>query len=452
MSAKREEGGIQPGIKFWKFTLRIPGIHVKLNWSMAIQGGLIHVGFAAAATALVMKFFNMPFEVAWSMTLMYLFWLAVGAIFCGEPVFPGWITPALPLTMVFLKGYAPGTEAVHAMTALSINVALIFLLLGVTGLGKKVYQLIPVEFRGAIIMGAAIAAFKGEFTRWESMPITLMVVYVITILILFSVWFSKVQQRHKLLNSLANLIILVGFIVGALVGTMTGEIAIDIKSWGLFIPEFGTYFKAVLPYYIGFPPLEMFIAALPLSFIAYIICFGDMVVANTLIEDAGQTRADETIPIDLSRTHYSLALRNIGQIITAGPFIPMHGPIFAGGTVFLLKVYKESRKNLDSIFEGTVGMNWLWLILMFIAPVVFFFSPLVKVGLGITLIITGFACAQVAMRIVETPAGRSYSLLVGMVIAFYGPSYGLAFGLLSYFLVVYSGQKGKVETERIPKK
>ncbi len=442
MSLSRNEGQVQPGIKWWKFTFRIPGIHTKLNWSMAIQGGLIHIGFAAAATALAMKFFNMPFEVAWSMTLMYLFWLAAGTIFFGEPVFPGWITPVLPLTMVYLKGYSPGPEAVQAMTALSINVGLIFLILGVTGLGRKVYGLIPTEFKGAIIMGAAIAAFKGEFTRWESMPITLMVVYIVTVLVLFSVWFAKVQQKHKFLGNLASVIILVGFIVGAGVGTITGEINIEIKSWGLFIPDFEQYFKSVLPYFIGWPSLKMFIAALPLSIIAYIICFGDMVLANTLIEDAGRIRTDEKIPIDISRTHFSLAIRNIGQILTSGPFIPMHGPIFAGGTVFLLKIYRESRENLDSIFEGTIGMNWLWLPLMFVAPVVFFFSPLVQVGLGITLIITGFACAQVAMEIVKTAPGRSYAMLVGLIIAFYGPSYGLLAGLLLYFLIVFSGKFG----------
>lgn len=440
MKSLRDEGGIQPGIKWWKFTIRIPGIHTKLNWSMAIQGGLIHIGFAAAATALVMKYFGMPFEVAWSMTLMYLFWLAAGTLFMGEPVFPGWITPALPLTLVYLKGYAPGPEAVQAMTALSIDVGVIFLVLGVTGLGKKVYEFIPTEFRAAIIMGAAIAAFKGEFTRWESMPISLMVVYVVTVLVLYSVWFAKIQQKHSILNSLANLTILVGFIVGACVGTLTGELTINIKSWGLFIPEFEQYFKSVLPFYIGWPAAKMYIAALPLAFIAYVICFGDMVLANTLIEDAGEIRTDEEIPIDLSRTHYSLAIRNIGQIFTSGPHIPLHGPIFAGGTVFLLKIYRESRKNLDSIFEGTVGMNWLWLPLMFIGPVVFFFSPLVQIGLGITLIITGFACAQVAMRIVDSEAGRSYALLVGLVIAFYGPSYGLLAGFILYFLVVFSGR------------
>lgn len=439
----RKDGEVQPGIKWWKFTIRIPGIHVKLNWSMAIQGGLIHIGFAAAATALVMRFFDMPFEVAWSMALLYIFWLAVGTIFLGEPVFPGWITPALPLTIIFLSGYQPGTEAVLAMMALSINVSIIFLVLGITGLGSKLYQLIPAEFRGAIIMGAAIAAFKGEFARWETMPQTLTVVYGITFLILYSVWFTKIAQKNKFLTRITNLTILVGFIIGALIGTITGELTINIRSWGIFIPEFGQYFQSVLPYYIGLPRPDMFISAIPIAFIAYIICFGDMVVANTLIEDADRVRKDEKIPIDLQRTHFSLAIRNIGQILTSGPHIPMHGPIFAGGTIFLMKVYSESRKNLDSIFEGTVGMNWLWVFLIFLGPVVFFFSPLVQVGLGITLIITGVACAQIAMRIVETPPGRGYALLVGMIIAFYGPSWGIGLGLLLYFLLVYAGPQKK---------
>ncbi|UMZ73565.1 hypothetical protein [Natranaerofaba carboxydovora] len=437
MIYKREEGEVQPGWHWGRFTVRIPGIHVRLNWPMTIQGGLIHVGFAASAVALKMEYFDMPFEVAWSMSVIYMFWMFIGTLFLGEPYSPGWITPALPLTLMYLQGFTPGTEAVKAMTALALTVGLVFLLLGVTGLGRKIYELVPSELRAGIIMGAAIAAFLGEFERLEEMPVTLFAVYGFTILFLYSVWFTNLQLKNKLLERLAHMTILVGFAIGAIVGISSGEVSITIETWGSYTPQFGEYLSSVLPYYIGWPSLDMYLSALPIAFIAYVVAFGDMIVANTLIEDADNARKDEDIQIDTTRTHYSLAIRNIFQILTGGPFIPMHGPIFAGGTVFLIKVYSESRKTLDSLYEGTCNFNWFGLLMAFLGPAVFFFGPLADVGLGITLIITGVACAQLAMRIVTTIVGYGYILLVGLIFGHYGPQWGLLFGVLLYFWLVY---------------
>lgn len=41
MSIQRKHGDVQPGIKWGKFTTRIPGIHVDFSLPEIIQGGLI---------------------------------------------------------------------------------------------------------------------------------------------------------------------------------------------------------------------------------------------------------------------------------------------------------------------------------------------------------------------------------------------------------------------------
>ena len=63
----------------------------------------------------------------------------------GDPVVPGWITPALPLTLNYLAPYAIGNDRTHALIALQMLVAVLFLIMGTTGLGRK---LDPLTYNG----------------------------------------------------------------------------------------------------------------------------------------------------------------------------------------------------------------------------------------------------------------------------------------------------------------
>lgn len=435
MALKRAEGGIQPGIKWWRFTMRIPGIHVDISWADVIQGGLLTLATAGAATPLFMRAFGLPFELAFALSVIPIFWYYVQSWLFGEPFAPGWITPSIPLVLVYLERAGFGIPAIQAMTALILVLSAMLLFFAVTGLGQVFFKWIPIELRAGIVLGAAIAAINGELTRHATMPITLSVVWAILFVLMFSAWIQKFKETSKILRSIASMGMLIGFLVAGVVGPLTGEIKMALQ-WGIFIPEFGAAFRAVSPFYLGWPSWEMFVSAVPMAVLVYIIVFGDLVLGATLAGDAGRKRPDETIDVDITRMHYTLFFRNIGQLLTGGPLIPMHGPVWTGVTVYLYEKYKEGRDQLDSIHSGIVNWYWLAFILVFSELAVSFMRPILPVALSITMILTGFACAYIAMRMVTTPTSQGYALLVGLVLVRFGPAWGLLVGFVLFALLL----------------
>lgn len=436
MAIKRKDGDVQPGFRWGKFTTRIPGVHVNFSLPEMIQGGLLTTATGGVVAALTMNFFNVPFDVAWSIVLIQLFWLwFVPVVLFGEPYAPGWITPALPLVIVFLSGFTPGVPAIHAMIALTVCLSAIFLFFAVTGLGSAFFKWIPVELRAAIIFAGAIAAFTAEFDRLSTLPITLPVVWGVVIFLMFSVWFGTAKKNNKFFNFMASMALLVGFLVAALVGSITGELTFNIR-WGLHIPQITEYVTAVSPFFTGWPAWDFYVQAFPLAVMIYVFVFGDLVLGNTLLEEAGKTRTDEKIEVDNTKSHIILFIRNMGQLLSAGPFIALHGPMWTGVQVFLTERYKTGRQNLDSIYSATFNWYWPAFILIFLVPVVTFMQPLLPVALSITLILTGFACAYISLSMVKTPAAQGYAFFVGMIIAKFGPAWGLGLGVGLYLLLL----------------
>ncbi len=435
MIKKREDGQVQPGIKWWHFTARLPGVHIGFSMPEIIQGGLLTTATAGVVAALTMKFFNVPFELAWSVMFIQLFWLVAQPVIFGEPYAPGWITPALPLVMGFLAQFEPGVAAIQAMTAVTICVCAIFLFFAVTGLGTRFFKWVPVELRAAIIFGGAISAFNAEFGRLEKMPHTLPIVWGVVFLLMFSVWFTKAKDSVKLFKLMASMALLVGFLVAAIIGPLFGEISFDIKM-GWHIPQIGAYISAVSPFSVGWPNADMYVKALPLAIMVYIFVFGDIVLANTLIDQASTVRKDEKLVVDNTRTHFTLFFKNIGHLLVGGPFIPLHGPMWTGVHVFLVERYKTGRRHMDSLYTGIFNWYWPAFFLALLVPVVTFMKPLLPVALSITLILTGFACAYIAISMVKTPASQGYAFFVGMVIAKFGPAWGLGIGIGLYCLLL----------------
>ena len=67
-----------------------------------------------------------------------------GPIIFGEPLAPGWVTPALPLVIAFFisKGYFDGVyrKKLFIMAAMCIEFTIIILFLGLTGLGRVIVE------------------------------------------------------------------------------------------------------------------------------------------------------------------------------------------------------------------------------------------------------------------------------------------------------------------------
>nr|WP_246407317.1 solute carrier family 23 protein [Geomicrobium halophilum] len=363
-----------------------------------------------------------------------LFWVWSHTVLFGEPHAPGWITPALPLVIVFLGDYSPGTEAVHAMMAVMLVISVLFLFFGLTGLGDKFNRLVPNTLKAGIIMGAAISAFMSEFDRVQELPFTLISAWVAVLMVLYSIPFQKINNV-KVKGLLAANALLVGFIAAGIVGSISGEIQFNIE-WGIFIPQFGEMFATLTPYGVGLPSWEMILAAIPMALSIYILVFGDLLVADGLIRSAKKSRPDEKIDVNYTRTHYALTLRNLGYLLTGGAFIPLHGPIWTGVQVYVIERYKQGRKVMDSIFTGTINFHLLALPLGFLMPIISLILPLLDVALSLTLLLTGFACAYLAMSMVSTNVSRGMTLFIGVLTALQGPAWGLGVGVVMYILLM----------------
>ena len=65
-------------------------------------------------------------------------------------------------------------------------------------------------------------------------------------------------------------------------------------------------------------------------------------------------------------------------------------------------------------------------------------------GGGVVGDLTGFACAYVAISMVKTPAAQGYAFFVGMVIAKFGPAWGMGVGIGLYILLLAQKIPGRV--------
>lgn len=442
MPKKRKYGYEQPGLNWGPFTTRIPGVHVGISLPILIQGAIIATATGGSLAPLMMQFFDVSFEVAWTTMSIQLFWVWSHTMLFGEPHAPGWITPALPLVILFLGGFTPGQEAVLAMMAVMIVLSFLFLFFGVTGLGDKFNRLVPNTLKAGVIMGAAIAAFMSEFERVQELPFTLVSAWIVVLLILYSIPFQKIKYK-RIKGLLAANVLLVGFITAGIVGSLAGEIQF-VMEWGFFVPQFGDMFALLTPYGVGLPGWGMLLSAVPIALSIYILVFGDLLVADGLIKSAASSRKDENIRVNYTRTHYALVFRNIGYLFTAGAFIPLHGPIWTGVQVYVIERYKQGRDVMDSIFTGNINFYLLALPVGFLMPVISLILPLLEVALSLTLLLTGFACAYLAMSLIQTNTERGITLFIGVLTALQGPAWGIGAGVILYILLL--GNRKSIES------
>ena len=434
------------GIKWGPFTLRIPFIHMILLTGEFLQG-LVISGATALAGAPVAMAFGLNFEEALAVCFIASILITSGPIIFGEPLAPGWVTPALPLVIAFFmsKGYFDGTyriETFHYLAAMCIDFTAIILLLGITGLGKVIIEKIPNALKSGIILGAALAAFYqiffSDYDRYiGNAPISKISALIICTITTFSEPFKRLAQKNKVLSIIGSLGLLPGFIVAALTGYITGELSWNIE-WGLAVPAVADVYTQTSPLVIGFPPLETYLEVLPFVVIGYLLLFGDFVTGIEVIKEGQKQRPDEIINIDINRSHNSVGIRNLlGSIIN--PFFPTQGALWTGVHVVVVERWKQGKDAMGSLFDG-IGSYYLMGIpfLFFVVPFIDMMEPLMIVALGVTLILTGLACAYIAMSLVNKNSEMAIALVTAVLIAFGGEYMwlGIVIGLiLSYVLV-----------------
>jgi hypothetical protein len=383
---------------------------------------------------------GLTFEEAVTMAMFHSTLISFSWMFFGDPYAPGWLTPAIPFVVAFITTPAylgDHTSQFQAMTALSLNFAFILIFLGVTGLGAKLINIVPNVFKGGIILGAAVAAFlrvtkDGDAANvFQSAPIAGTLGVLICLVFAFSKPLQVYAANKMWLLKLLGLGLLPGFLVAGTVGYFTGEFQYNIR-WEILDVGSATasLWAKVSPFAIGWPPIETFASSFPLALITYILFFGDLVTGNEMIEQAQPSRVDETLELDSSRAHIATGIRNVLMSIIA-PFFATQGVLWTGIQVVLLKGWSEGREKVDSIFDSIGSFYAFGLPLLFvILPFVTLLEPLLPLALAVTLVLTAFACATLALSLVHDATERGAMVITAMAFSVFEPWLGLLVGII----------------------
>lgn len=445
-----------PYIPFGPFQVRLPFIHYKIESVEFIQGLILGVT-ALSAVPYLEQYLGLPYELAWSCVILETMLYLLHSLL-GDPVVPGWITPTLPLTIVFLEGFPIGQERIQAMIALQLLVGLVFLFMGISKLADKFVHAVPASVKGGILLAAPITVMAGQIGEGGNMhkyPIAIVAGVGLLLLISFSDKYQEKRKDSKFLDLVARYGNLFPYLLAMIVGLIVGELDMPGLEIGTFIkiPEFSRIFSQVSIFGVGIPPVSMFLKALPLALVSYVIAFGDFVTTETLVTEARQSRDDEYIDFNSSRSNMVSGLRNVLLAFFA-PFPPLSGPLWVGMTVSVSIRYQEGKKAMKSLLGGMASFRLATFLSVMIIPVVSFFRPIFGVGSSITLLFQAFVCARIAMDYCKTDRDKMIGGVMAAVLATQGTAWASAWALCVGFglnLLLSNWKPGQKEIENTEK-
>ncbi len=452
MRNKREYGEKQPGIPMGPLTLRIPFIHYRFEIADYLQGLLMCTVCLAIIPVLTGKL-GMSFEVALAIVILNGT-LYLAHVTFGDPVIPGWVTPAIPLLIAYVETFAPGVERMQALISFELTFGLFCVILGVTGLAKRFVGLIPNAVQSAILMGAGFSAvilvFKpGEGLKsFDSNPWTITICIGIAFYLLFSEHFKKLRRENKLMYYLGNLGMMPALALAIFVGPLLGELPWPTYDGNIIThPDFQTLFKEFTIFgNIPFPPLKMFITGLPMVISSYVVVFGDVIQSQALLDDARKYRPDENVDYNPNRSHIIFGARNsIMSII--GPDISMCGPLWAAMQVVVCERYKHGPKAMESINGGAGSFRLGTWTGYFLAPIVSTVKPILGVGLASTMLIQGYVSVRVGVLKSRGFNDLGIAGVAGAILATRGAAWGLGSAILLTVLIYLSNFRKAYEKE-----
>ena len=437
MAIVRKHGEEQPYWPAGPFKIRLPFVHYRWEIPEMIQGLFMFV-VSLGMIPLLEQYLGMPYDAALAFCvvagLMYLL-----PSLLGVPLVPGWITPAIPVVLLYLQAFEPGPQAVQAMFVLQLEVFLIFIVLGLTGFGNRLVSFIPNSLKAGIIIGAGIAALMGEIKvggRVEATPVSLIIGAIISAYVLFSVSFKDKIQSNRYAKMLANLGMISGMLVAMVVGWAIGEYPLPDIEWGITQPNFGLMTDYLI-FNVGMPDISVFLLAFPTAMIAYVIAFGDILVGKALSERVDSIRPDEKIETNITRIHVVTGIRN-GVHALFAPWPGLAGPIWTAAHATLAERYALGRKAMDSIYSGGGTFWWTGLVAIFMLPLVTLFKPVLPIALSLTLLLTAYICIMVGIEQLKNSAERGVAGIVAVTLAMPAAQstiYAIVIGIVLYILI-----------------
>lgn len=450
---RRKAGEEQPYIPLGIFKLRLPFLHWDWEVPEMIQAIMVCVTGTAAITYL-QELFGLSLEVALAIVVVHEALYLVNNLL-GDPLVGGWITPAIPLIIVYLSGFE-GKERIWALLSLELILALLFIILGLTGLSERIVRLCPRSLKAGILVGSSFTACLGIYgfmpleeggAGFWANPISFSIGVLLALYLLFSYGFGK--QRFRSSNPFVRFLSKTGFVpallVAGLIGMLVGEIALPRLSFEhIFfnpLPGLQYVFEHFSFFSLGPPPFPVLISALPIAIACYLIAFGDILNGTMMLKEAQTYRPDEKIDMNTNRTNLCCGIRNLVESLFA-PTCTMSGPIWNAMTITVAERYKAGEHSMRSIFGGACTFNATKFLCHLIFPIIILVQPVLPLAMELTWMIQAFGCFYIGMNMCRTNVERGVAGLTGGAIAvFANPSIGLLIGIILCVVMEFLGTK-----------
>lgn len=435
MSNRRRSDGETAYWPLGPFKVRLPFLHYRFELPDYFQG-LLMCAVDLAAIPLMTELLGMPFEAALAVVMLNGILYLMHHLL-GDPVIPGWITPAIPLLIAYCSSFPEGPERIHALIAFQLLLGLFCIGLGASGLSKKVVQMVPPAIKSGIIMGAGIAAVISVFKvggRFDSFPWTISISIGIAFYVIFSRHFAWLKTRNFFWSNLGKLGIFPIIVLAIVIAPLFSEAPWPTIEWGFTKPDFITLWTDYTVFGLGLPSMGMFLQAIPTMLAAYIVLFGDVLQGKALLTEADESRQDEKIDYNPDRAHMIFGSRNTTMSII-GPDVAMCGPLWAAMHVVIVERFKEGRKAMDSIFGGAGSFRWGTNTGLLLMPIVSLVEPILGIALALTLLIQGYVSVRIG--ILESRSQRDLGIagIVAAVLATKGATWAFAVGVVLCILI-----------------
>jgi hypothetical protein len=304
-------------------------------------------------------------------------------------------------------------------------------------MAKKVVEYVPSAIKSGIIVGAGLSAVIAVFQvggKFNVLPWTISIAVGIAFYLIFSQHFNELKRRNRFWWNFAKLGILPIILLAVVIAPLFGEAPWPTLQWGISKPDFAGLWEHYTVFGLGMPPLSMFISALPTMLAVYIIVFGDVLSAKSLLDEAETVRTDEVVDYNPDRAHLIFGARNAFMSIF-GPDVAMCGPKWAAMLVVVIERFKGGPKAMQSIIGGVGSFRWGTNTGLLLLPVVTLVQPILGVALSLTLLIQGYV--SVRLGILEARSQRDLGIagVIGAVLAIKGASWAFGIGVVLCLLI-----------------
>ena len=451
---KREFGGIQPCWRVGLFRIRLPFIHFRISPPEVVTG-LMNACTSYGALAVLITTLGLDPQVAWALVVFETACYTLNWVL-GEPSICGWITPAMSIIVVFLESLEPGVARIQMLTAIELELAAMFIILGFTGLSKKLNTMVPPAVKAGIVLGAGVNAIYARLGAGGAVDTVTIGIFML----MFSRRVRKYMETNRFVAILGNYSFLWGVLALLVLGGAAGEFQFNFSGEIIRVPDFMGLFATVSPLFIGFAADPMvWVSALPYAVMAWIIAYGDFVTVQQL--GLQSVRDDEYIEFDPNRTNVICGIRNLLLGLFA-PYPALAGPLSAPYCVATYARYKQSgRQGMDSIYDGS-GTNLIFTVIgLFVYPLYEASLAASAALLVVVLCIQGWLCAVIAFDLVRDEMDKGIAGMIAGFVMARGGGVGFVVGVIFYLLMcdndkirddyAYNKEQQRIEDEETNK-